>query len=121
MDCRLPANSRQIPKSILLQGSVRGALFFGFQLGTGVMTYLCATMPYVLAVAVVMAPASYPDALAAGTGFGLGRGVVPALRLLSRDGQSWDEILYRRHGLILRLSAVMGALTIGLIAAASRG
>ncbi|MEU2429178.1 hypothetical protein ABZ611_06590 [Streptomyces sp. NPDC007861] len=93
---RLPQNARQIPQDVLRRHLMRGAVQFGFELGTGVRTYLSATAPYVMAVAVLLSGGSYLPALAAGLGFGAGRALTPALRRLSGNGERWDARLARR-------------------------
>ncbi|WP_262009767.1 hypothetical protein [Streptomyces sp. FIT100] len=93
---RLPQNARQIPQDVLRRHLMRGAVQFGFELGTGVRTYLSATAPYAMAVAVLLSGGSYLPALAAGLGFGAGRALTPALRRLSGNGERWDALLARR-------------------------
>ncbi|MDX2851173.1 hypothetical protein [Actinacidiphila glaucinigra] len=93
---RLPQNARQIPQDVLRRHLTRGALQFGFELGTGVRTYVSASAPYALAVAVLLSGGSYAPALAAGLGFGAGRALTPALRRLSGNGEGWDDLLARR-------------------------
>ncbi|MFI9613340.1 hypothetical protein ACIHCM_17005 [Streptomyces sp. NPDC052023] len=104
---RLPQNARQIPQDVLRRHLVRGAAQFGFELGTGVRTYLSASAPYALAVAVLLSGGSYVPALAAGLGFGAGRALTPALRRLSGNGEHWDDLLARRlNGVTLLCSAL---------------
>ncbi|MEU8677831.1 hypothetical protein [Streptomyces sp. NPDC048560] len=93
---RLPQNARQIPQDVLRRHLARGALQFGFELGTGVRTYVSASAPYAMAVAVLLSGGSYVPALAAGLGFGAGRALTPALRRLSGHGERWDDALARR-------------------------
>ncbi|MFJ4466936.1 hypothetical protein ACIP2X_05360 [Streptomyces sp. NPDC089424] len=93
---RLPQNARQIPQDVLRRHLARGALQFGFELGTGVRTYVSASAPYAIAVAVLLSGGSAAPALAAGAGFGAGRALTPALRRLSGDGEHWDDRLARR-------------------------
>ena len=50
---RLPQNARQIEQDVLQRNRRRGCSQFGFELGTGVRTYVSATAPYVLAVALL--------------------------------------------------------------------
>ncbi|UED87825.1 hypothetical protein [Streptomyces profundus] len=96
---RLPQNARQVPQDVLQRDLVRGALQFGFELGTGVRTYVSASLPYVVAFAVLCA--NDPKvALLAGLGFALGRAVTPALRLASGTGEEWDLRLQDRLPLL---------------------
>lgn len=96
LSLRLPQNARQIPQDVLRRHLARGALRFGFELGTGVRTYVSASAPYAMAVAVLLSGGSFVPALAAGLGFGAGRALTPALRRLSGDGKRWDDMLARR-------------------------
>lgn len=74
---RLPQNRRQVPESVFSKGRVLGSLQFGFEMGTGMRTFVTATSPYIAAFAVLaLVPALY-DALAVGFGFALGRATVP--------------------------------------------
>ncbi|MGW1888011.1 hypothetical protein [Streptomyces sp. NPDC001970] len=107
---RLPQNARQIPQDVLRRHLARGALQFGFELGTGVRTYVSASAPYAMAVAVLLSGGSYVPALAAGLGFGAGRALTPALRRLSGDGDRWDDLLARRlSGMTVACSVLVAA------------
>lgn len=108
---RLPQNARQIPQDVLRRHLARGALQFGFELGTGVRTYVSASAPYAIAVAVLLSGGSYAPALAAGLGFGAGRALTPALRRLSGDGERWDDRLARRLTGMTVLSSALIATT----------
>lgn len=108
IECRLPESRRQIPKSVFDDGLLRGSAFFGFQLGAGVFTYLCATTPYLLAAAIVLVPARLSEAIVAGAAFGLARGGLPLLRAASRAGSDWDVALQRRHSLLVRARQPLG-------------
>ncbi|WP_433473229.1 hypothetical protein ACQPZP_30870 [Spirillospora sp. CA-142024] len=81
----LPQNARQIPQEVLQTHLRRGALQFGFELGTGVRTYVSATAPYVLALALLLVHEDLPVTLLAGAAFGLGRALSAALTYLARD------------------------------------
>jgi predicted lysophospholipase L1 biosynthesis ABC-type transport system permease subunit len=89
----LPQNARQVPQEVLNRNVARGSLRFGFELGTGVRTYVSATVPYVMAAALLL---SAPDLLTAtltGAGFGLGRALTPLARHTSPSGEAWDAQL----------------------------
>lgn len=110
LSLRLPQNARQIPQDVLRRHLARGALQFGFELGTGVRTYVSASAPYAMAVAVLLSGGSWAPALAAGLGFGAGRALTPSLRRLSGDGERWDDLLARRlSGMTVVCSALIGA------------
>jgi hypothetical protein len=107
---RLPQNSRQIPREVLRR-PVPGALRFGFELGTGVRTYLSATAPYVVAAALLLLTPGLPDAVLAGAGFGIGRAATPLVRFASGAGDEWDALLRSR----LRLLTVGGGAVAALL------
>jgi hypothetical protein len=110
----LPQNARQIPQQVLRRHLVRGTLQFGFELGTGVRTYVSTSAAYVLALAVLLA-ARPAAALAIGCGFALGRALTPVLRLASGDPGAWDTRLTGR----LRLLTTLACAAIALALAAS--
>lgn len=72
---RLPETRRQIPISVFFHGLVRGAARFGFEMGTGMRTYVPSWAPYVLALALVLARPTLGQAALVALGFGLGRAV----------------------------------------------
>ena len=80
----LPQNARQVPQSVLQRGLRSGGLRFGFELGTGVRTYVSATAPYVVALALLLSGPGLLEALATGVGFGAGRALTALLRYGSR-------------------------------------
>jgi hypothetical protein len=90
---RLPQNARQIPQDVLRGGLVRGALQFGFELGTGVRTYVSASAPYLLALALLVAGQRWQVAVLAGLGFGAGRAASALARYASQGGEEWDARL----------------------------
>ncbi|MFG2101202.1 hypothetical protein ACGFJ5_11410 [Micromonospora echinaurantiaca] len=100
----LPQNARQVPQDVLRRNPRRGALRFGFELGTGVRTYLSATAPYVLAAAVLLGGQRLLVAVLAGVGFGAGRAATPLLRRAAGAVEGWDADLAAR----LRLVTVTG-------------
>ena len=92
----LPQNARQVPRDVLQRDLLRGSLQFGFELGTGVRTFVSATSPYVLAVALLLLGQQLPAAVLAGLGFGAGRAATPLLRQLSGAAEVWDDDLRAR-------------------------
>ncbi|WP_166353478.1 hypothetical protein [Phytoactinopolyspora limicola] len=88
----LPQNARQVPESIVNDGPTYGALHFGFEMGTGVRTYMTTSLPHALAAGILLA-ASWPDALVAGLAFGAGRSLMPASRRARADDMAWDSNL----------------------------
>ncbi|GAB3402491.1 hypothetical protein [Flindersiella endophytica] len=97
---RLPQNARQIAREVLQRNVLRGALQFGFELGTGVRTFVSATAPYVVAFAILLAGLGFGSALAIGLGFGLGRALTTWSRYFARDSTSWDRMLAERIRLV---------------------
>ncbi|MEU8300341.1 hypothetical protein AB0C04_24050 [Micromonospora sp. NPDC048909] len=93
---RMPQNARQVPQDVLRRSPSRGALRFGFELGTGVRTYVSATAPYVLAVAVLLGGQRLQVAALAGVGFGVGRAATPLFRRASGAVEGWDADLRAR-------------------------
>lgn len=115
----LPQNSRQVPRDVFHNGIVRAALRFGFELGTGVRTYLSAGAPYVLALALLLADGELLEAVAAGLGFGLGRAAMPLSRSLSEDAENWDRLAEQRLGWIVPGSSFAVSVSVAWLAAAS--
>ncbi len=112
----LPQNPRQVPQEVLLRSWHRGALRFGFELGTGVRTFLSASAPYAVAAALLLGgPTLVGTALPARLGFGAGRALAPLLRRASGDGGSWDDWLAARSWLLRIGSAVAVAATLGVL------
>lgn len=72
---QLPEARRQIPLEVFSGGLVRGAWRFGFEMGTGMRTYVPSWAPYVLVLALVLARPTLGQALLVALGFGLGRAV----------------------------------------------
>ncbi|MDQ3785896.1 MAG: hypothetical protein M3422_01460 [Actinomycetota bacterium] len=110
----LPQNARQVPQTVLTGDVARGSLQFGFEMGTGVRTYVSSTVPYVLVAALLLTGPSFVTAVATGVGFGLGRALTPTARYASRDGETWDVVLHRHLPAIKVVSglAVAAALAV---------
>lgn len=90
----LPQNARQVPQAVLTGNVARGSLQFGFEMGTGVRTYVSSTVPYVLVVAILLTAPDVVTAVATGAGFGLGRALTPTARYASPDGEARDDALH---------------------------
>jgi hypothetical protein len=86
----LPQNARQIPQEVLRSRVRRGALQFGFELGTGVRTFVSASAPYVVALGLLLSHQGPITTILTGTGFGAGRAVTAAVRYASRYDE-WDD------------------------------
>jgi hypothetical protein len=106
----LPQNARQIPREVLQRRIRLGSLQFGFELGTGVRTYVSASAPYVVALGLVLAHQGPLATILTGTGFGVGRAVTATARYASRNDE-WDD---RR---ITRLPILTNAIGVVVLAA----
>lgn len=109
---KLPANHRQVPQEIFSRGPYRSALHFGFELGTGVRTYLPSAVPYLLLAALLLLQAPLGSALLAGAAFGIGRATMTLSRTASPDSGTWDALLQRRLKVIQPVSGVAGMLAV---------
>lgn len=90
----LPQNARQVPQWIIDDGGKLGALQFGFEMGTGVRTYLTSGTPHLLLVTTALF-AGLGEGVLAGALFGAGRAWMALSRLHSGDPQEWDRRLAR--------------------------
>lgn len=106
----LPERRRLVPKSVLDQATPLAGLGFGVQLGLGFRTYVSASAPYLLVVALSLYAQSLPLFLAAGVAFGLGRFAMPLARYLSPDGEEWNRLLEARAGVIRTSTAALAPL-----------
>lgn len=95
----LPENRRLVPETVFRLGRHAGPFQFGLEMGTGARTYLPSGLPYVAAVA-VFAVASFPAALCAGLGFGLGRALMTTSNLRHGESGEWDAA-WLRHRRVL--------------------
>ncbi|KAB1162389.1 hypothetical protein F6X68_00035 [Micromonospora sp. AMSO12t] len=113
---RLPQNARQVPQDVLQRSLRRGALQFGFEMGTGVRTYVSASAPYVLAVALLLGGQRLHVAMLAGIGFGVGRAMTPLARRAAGTGDTWDADLRVRIRTITVTAGVVLVIALGLLA-----
>lgn len=111
----LPQTRQQIPRTVFDRDPARAAARFGYELGTGLRTYLPSAAPHLLAVGLVVLGGPWWGALALGVGFGLGRGLLPTQRALAPDEQRWDARV-DLAGPVLRGGGEVLAL-VGLLAA----
>ena len=82
----LPEARRQLPAEIFGGSLARGAYRFGFQLGTGMRTYVPSPAPYVLLLALLLARSTLASAILVALGFGLGR-ALPLMAYVSSPGR----------------------------------
>jgi len=106
---RLPQNARQVPEVIRDDGPRYGALQFGFEMGTGLRTYMTSGLPHVLLAGVLLA-ASLPEAALAGLAFGAGRALMTLTRHAHPIDADWDAALLSTEKVLRTV------LTIGFVA-----
>jgi hypothetical protein len=84
----LPEARRQIPAEVFGHGLLKGAYRFGFELGTGVRTYLPSPAPYLVALVVLLGGVTLGGALLIGLGYGLGRAMplMAQMTVAGREG-----------------------------------
>ncbi|CUR62560.1 membrane hypothetical protein [metagenome] len=71
-----------------LRGPTYGALQFGFEMGTGLRTFMTSVLPHAIALcALFFLPTA--DAVLAGFGFGAGRAAVPLARAIPGNEPGW--------------------------------
>lgn len=87
---KLPQNRRQVPREIFERGPFVAAAQFGFELGTGVRTYLPSTGPYLVALGILLLDVPLATAIVIGASFGLGRAILAWLRFLVAGRPLWD-------------------------------
>ncbi len=110
----LPQNGRQVPQRVIYEGGERGALQFGFEMGTGLRTYMTSGLPHVLLVGILFL-APLPWALTAGAGFGAGRAVMALIRTAAPDAPRWDADLRRWARTIAAMLAVTMAGSVAVL------
>lgn len=103
----LPHRQAQVPSAVIGAGGDAGALQFGFEMGCGLRTHMPSNLPYLPLVAVLLL-GSWPAALLAGFGFGLGRAAMALGRHHSRDATWWDR-QWNRHGRRLQITLALAA------------
>ncbi|WP_285790883.1 hypothetical protein [Micromonospora sp. NBRC 101691] len=113
---RLPQNARQVPQDVLQRNPRRGALQFGFEMGTGVRTYVSSSAPYVLAAALLLVGQRLDVVVLAGVGFGVGRALTPLTRRAAGSGDRWDAELRVRLRTITVGGCAVLVVAFGLLA-----
>ena len=97
---RLPQNRRLVPQTIMAKGQALGPVQFGFEMGTGVRTYVTTAMPMLLVVSAILVSGTTVGCIGAGLGFGMGRSLLLPLRRL--NSSSWDLQMARRSQVFTR-------------------
>ena len=90
---RWPQNARQVPQAIRHREPRVAMLQFGFELGTGLRTFVTSRAPYVIAGVLLLGGLPIVAALAIGVGFGAGRSLMPLTRTWHRGAADWDRRL----------------------------
>lgn len=83
----LPQAHRQIPQIVIVNRSALGAFRFGFELGTGVRTFLSSVTAYELALTLLMIGPNLSLVVAAAVTFGVGRSLIMWQRFASPQAQ----------------------------------
>jgi hypothetical protein len=114
---RLPQNRRQIPSDVFVRRHFwNGALQFGFELGTGVRTYLSNGSAHLLAVALVVLEPPWVVVSAAGLLFGLARALVVVVGSLNRGNlPRWSDRHWEAIGRIAVATGAASALGVALV------
>ncbi|GAA2207173.1 hypothetical protein GCM10009850_026310 [Nonomuraea monospora] len=97
---RLPQNARQVPSSIVARSDGSGALQFGFEMGTGLRTFMPTHLPYVL-VSLILLAAPWWSAPFAGFCFGAGRAIMVLSAVRRGNAADWDRDFAARKKAIL--------------------
>ena len=111
----LPENRRLVPERVFEHGVGRGALQFGFEMGTGVRTYVPSTTPYLLVIALTMLGAGPSSIALAALGFSTGRASVPWLRTVFLDPVQWERRAGAASAAVIRVAAVEFAVLIVIL------
>lgn len=96
---RLPQNARLVPSDIIVRTDGSGALQFGFEMGTGMRTYMPSHLPY-LAIGVALFVCPWWAAPLAGLSFGFGRTLMVHSAVASGNASSWDTAFHERRRII---------------------
>jgi len=96
---RLPQNARQVPSDIIVRADGTGALQFGFEMGTGLRTYMPSHMPHVLAGLVLLVVPWWAAPLL-GVSFATGRVIMVHSAVRLGDATAWDKAFASRRRLI---------------------
>ncbi|MEV0595951.1 hypothetical protein [Nonomuraea cavernae] len=111
---RLPQNARQVPSDIIVRAEGQGAFQFGFEMGTGLRTYVPAHIPHAL-VAVALLGTPWWLAPLLGLSFGAGRTIMVFSSVLSGDATAWDKEFARHRTAILSICWIAVLIIIALL------
>ncbi|AZK94591.1 MULTISPECIES: hypothetical protein [Streptomyces] len=99
---RMPQNARLVPSDIVVRTDGSGALQFGFEMGTGLRTFVPSHLPYVAIAALLFAGPWWATPLG-GLAFALGRALMVRSSVRSGDASAWDAAFVERRRRILWL------------------
>lgn len=106
---RMPQNARLVPSDIVVRTDGSGALQFGFEMGTGLRTFVPSHLPYA-AIAVLLFAGPWWATPLGGLAFALGRALMVRSSVRSGDASVWDAAFVRlRIPILLLLWVVAGA------------
>ncbi|HSK95771.1 MAG TPA: hypothetical protein VK891_04060 [Euzebyales bacterium] len=108
MGWRWPQHARQVPQAIRRRAPSLGLLQFGFELGTGLRTFVTSKAPYVVVALLLLGGLSVVEALALGVGFGIGRALMPVTRAWHGSTADWDRRLERTSGALKLAATALG-------------
>lgn len=101
----LPQNARLIPREIEHRGPFVSSFQFGFEMGTGVRSFVSSSSPYLLVAALILLGDPLIGLLS-GVSFGIGRAAMPIFR--SGAGEAhWDQQLDATLPPLVRFSAIL--------------
>ena len=112
----LPQNRRAVPQTVIPESNTSGPLQFGFEMGTGLRTFMPTALPHALLLAVALV-GDIGTAVLAGLGFGLGRALMPLTRARAAAPRDWDVRLFgslRSIGIVCASGFVLAAAVIVL-------
>ncbi len=112
---RLPQNGRQVPSTVIAEGGRLGAWQFGFEMGTGLRTFMTSSLPHLAALTVALI-APWPYALLTGAAFGAGRAVMPLARIGWGDPADWDRRYSGTHRPFRALTTATMLLAVAAVA-----
>ena len=110
----LPQNRRVVPQGIYLNGRQFGAIQFGFEMGTGVRTFVTTSIPAIALVVGLRHTSQLLSPFVLMLGFAGGRAMPIPARALSQNGDRWEREL-RQYPLRFSVPLLVGALLITLI------
>jgi hypothetical protein len=113
---RLPQNARLVPSDIIVRTDGSGALQFGFEMGTGMRTFMPSHLPYLaLALAVFVLP--WWSAPLLGLSFGIGRTIMVRSAVASGNASAWDSAFNNRRRVIYPICWIAALCCLAVIAA----